>query len=61
MRAIYHKENPNFRIAYVANGRWQFQQKVRQSDDNRSDPWEGMGRPATLEVARDQLETRSKR
>jgi len=59
-KPIYHRNKPNFRIAYVANDQWQYQEKIGIGGDPHSDPWQGLARPATLETARDQMETRTR-
>lgn len=59
MKPIYHEKISGFRIAYVANDRWQLQANFGKGTRER-DNWLPQARPTDLATAKAQLKERAR-
>lgn len=59
-RKPIYAEGNKARVCSVANGLWQFQIRVGPGGDKFKDPWQGVWRPTSLELAMSQMTNHEK-
>ncbi len=59
---VYHKKNPQLRVACRSNGVWQAQRRGEEEGGTSTvDPWKGLHRWTTKNVALAQMEAAASR